>query len=390
MKSQTFRRWSNAAAASLAMLFAASLFLAGCGGEAAKTPPKKPNPVEPAPVEPAPTEPVAPPAPVEPAPTEPAAPVEPVVPAAPTEPAAPADPAPMEPAPVEPAAPTEPAAPADPAPVAPAAPAEPGMAPEEPVAPAQPSDPAPVAPTEPAKPAEDAALVTDPNAVKVSSFAPAEDLVGQVDEYLKVLGASVANEADYKDAEGKIDKDANTLIVIALTLGLHDEENKYKKDASAMLKASQAVADAEGFEATKSAVEALNAAAEGKAEAGPALKWEKVASLEQLMKAVPLINTRLKRNVAGTRFQSRAKETAGYSAVIAAIGQASIADTSEAKDEEQVKKWQKYSAEMRDAAGQLNKAIRAGDQEAAEKVMPKLAQSCDDCHAVFHTEALGQ
>jgi len=43
---------------------------------------------------------------------------------------------------------------------------------------------------------------------------------------------------------------------------------------------------------------------------------------------------------------------------------------------------------MRDAAAEVNANIRAGDIEATEKAMEALAQSCDDCHAVFHEEAL--
>ena len=43
------------------------------------------------------------------------------------------------------------------------------------------------------------------------------------------------------------------------------------------------------------------------------LKWPTSRSLEQLMKEVPILNTKLKRNVQGDRLKSKAKETAGYS-----------------------------------------------------------------------------
>ena len=39
------------------------------------------------------------------------------------------------------------------------------------------------------------------------------------------------------------------------------------------------------------------------------------------MKQVPLINTRLKLNLKGKKFKKKAKDTAGYTAVIAAIAQ---------------------------------------------------------------------
>ena len=41
---------------------------------------------------------------------------------------------------------------------------------------------------------------------------------------------------------------------------------------------------------------------------------------------------------------------------------------------------------MRDDAGAVNAAIHKGDEAAADEAMKKLAQSCDDCHAVFHPE----
>ncbi len=224
--------------------------------------------------------------------------------------------------------------------------------------------------------------------VKVSAFAPTEDLVNQFDAILKDLSKAVESETEFKDAESKIPKDVNTLIVVAQALGLHDQENKYQKNAPAVVKAAQALAAANSYADVKQGVEALaKTVAEGGD--GPSLKWEKAASLEELMKAVPLINTKLKRNTTGARFKSRAKDTAGYAAVIAVIGHASITDLSETKSPEDVEKWKKYCVEMRDAAGALNAAIRAGDEKAAADVMVKLAQSCDDCHAVFHKEALG-
>ena len=70
------------------------------------------------------------------------------------------------------------------------------------------------------------------------------------------------------------------------------------------------------------------------------LKWEKVAALPELMKQVPIINNPLKRNIKPEKFKKKAKDTAGYTAVIAAIAQGSMADLSETKNPEQVKQWQ--------------------------------------------------
>ena len=218
---------------------------------------------------------------------------------------------------------------------------------------------------------------------KVSTFAPAEDLAGQVGQYIKAMKSVVADEQEYKDSEGKIVRDASTLAVIALALGLHDQDSKYKANAGALMKAAQDVAATKDFESAKKAVAALEAVAEKEGTAGGDLKWEKVAPLPELMKQVPMVHTKLKLYVKGANFKKKAKDTAGYSAVIAAIAQGTIADTSATKNADQVKLWQKFSEAMRQDAGEVNAAVHKGDEAATAAAMKKLNQSCEDCHAVF-------
>jgi hypothetical protein len=229
-----------------------------------------------------------------------------------------------------------------------------------------------------------AVSTADDEAPKVSTFAPAEDLANQADWYIKDLDKIVASEDEYKDGAEKVTKEANTLTVIALCLGLNDQDSKYKQSAGAVIKAAQDLAATRDFASAQKAVAALKAAAESKSEG--TLKWEKVASLPELMKQVPVINSKLKLNIKGSKFESKAKDTAGYTAVMAAIAQGSMADTSATKGDDQVKQWKEFSTAMRDNAGAVNAAIHKGDAKAADKAMKKLAQSCDDCHDVFHKE----
>jgi hypothetical protein len=227
-----------------------------------------------------------------------------------------------------------------------------------------------------------------PDVPKLSSFAPAKDLADQVREYIKEIETTLADEQEYKDSEGKIGRCSNTLAVIALCLGMHDEDNQYKTRAPALIKTARELASAADYQSAKKAFEAVKAAAEGKIPADGDLKWEKVASLPDLMKQVPNINTKLKRNIKGAKFKSKAKETAGYTAAIAAIAQGSMADSGAAKNPQQINQWYGFSAQMRDAAGAVNAAIHAGNEPAAAEAMQKLAKSCTDCHTVFHPEAI--
>ena len=198
----------------------------------------------------------------------------------------------------------------------------------------------------------------------------------------------MASEEAYKDAETLIAKDANTLVLLALAAGLHDEANDCKASAPALMKAAQQLAKAKTLADAKAGVAAVKAAAASKDGDPSALKWAKVADLPELMKQVPLINTRLKRNLRGARFKSRAKDNLGDTAVIAVIAQGSVADTSAVKNAGDEEKWFKFCIQMRDAAASLNKAVREGDSAAGEKAAGALNQSCDDCHTVFHPAAL--
>jgi hypothetical protein len=218
---------------------------------------------------------------------------------------------------------------------------------------------------------------------KVSTFAPAADLVRQADKYIETMKNTVASKEEYDDSEGKIGRDANTLAVIALALGLHDQDNKYKEKAAALMKAAQNVAATKDYAAAQQAVAALEKAASASDNAGGKLKWEKVASLPDLMKQVPMVNTKLKLALSKTNFKKKSKDSAGYTAVIAAIAQGVIADTSATKNADQVKQWQQFSKAMRDHAGAANAGIHKGDPAATDKAMQKLNQSCEDCHAVF-------
>ena len=121
------------------------------------------------------------------------------------------------------------------------------------------------------------------------------------------------------------------------------------------------------------------------------------------MKQVPMVHNKLKLNIKADRLtkieglaeqkgkaaaEKKLKDLAGYSAVIAAIAQGAIADTSATKNADQVKLWQQFSTAMRDDAGAVNAAIHKVDPKAATNAMKKLNQSCEDCHKVFKPDVI--
>jgi len=228
-----------------------------------------------------------------------------------------------------------------------------------------------------------------PPAPKPSTFAPAADLVKAVDDYISRIGEALESQDDFTEFQARVVKDAETVAVLALVLGLHDEKNQYQAAAPAIIKAAREVsaAAAKDYASAKTAFASLESA---KASSGDpsSLKWEKVASLKELMQQVPLVNSRLKRNM--RRFERQADAIAVDAAVIAAVSQASMANLDETKQPNEAQKWFTFCADSRDAAAAINKAAKAKNQADADKALAAMTKSCDDCHAVFHPEAIGK
>jgi hypothetical protein len=224
------------------------------------------------------------------------------------------------------------------------------------------------------------ALADPPAAPKVSEIAQAEDIEAQIERYVDQTDEAIK---DWANDKAKVAKCSNTLVLLALAAGLDDQGNKYKGAAPALIKAAQELAKAKEQAAAKDGLAAVKKAMEATGGVTSSLKWGKAADLEELMKQVPLVHGRLKRNLKGDKFKSKAKDNAGDAATLAIIAQGSLADTSAAKKNEDTPKWYGFCAQMRDAAAALNKAVHAKDQEAADTALSKLNQSCEDCHAVF-------
>ncbi|MGD9721331.1 MAG: hypothetical protein AB7O59_08985 [Pirellulales bacterium] len=224
-----------------------------------------------------------------------------------------------------------------------------------------------------------------PPAAPVSTYAPATDLLEQVDFFTGRVSESLAAPAAFDLAkQSRTLKDANTLAVLALALALHDQDFPQKAAMPALLQAAQQLAAADADYAKASlALAQIKAARQGQAPAVDIPKWEKVASLPLLMKQVPLIHTALKRGIDPRRLARQKAQAAGQAAALAAIAQASQFDDEYAKTPEQIENWRRLCGDMRDAAGSVNAAIAAADLQRVDESMKRLTQSCDACHAAF-------
>jgi cytochrome c556 len=223
-----------------------------------------------------------------------------------------------------------------------------------------------------------------PDEAKPSSYAPAADLVRQVNTYVESLTAATADAEDYnEDKQAEVLRDANTLASIALVLGMHDQENALKPAAAKLMAASKQVAAEHGdAEKAAAAVKALRVIVD-KPEKGEAIKWQPSGEMVALMKQVPIVNNNLRRGVDGRRFTQSADKNAALAATLAAIAQAAMLDTDYVSDESDRPQWINASKAMRDGSAEALAAIRKNDQAAAKAAMDKIVKSCDDCHHKF-------
>jgi cytochrome c556 len=223
---------------------------------------------------------------------------------------------------------------------------------------------------------------------KISSFAPAADLLQQVDFFIGRAEESLQNPADFDGAkQSRTLKDGSTLAVLALMLAHHDEPLPLKTSMPTMLAAAKALAAAgDQVEPARTALAQIKAARAGHAPSTATAKWEKAASLAALMKQVPLIHTALKRGVDPNRLARQAVQSAGQAAALAAIAEAASLDPEPAQSSEDVATWREYCAQMRDAAGEVNAAVHAKDSDRVAAGMKRMTQSCDACHAKFRSQ----
>ena len=225
----------------------------------------------------------------------------------------------------------------------------------------------------------------EPASQGVSAYAPADDLIAQVDDYVAGFEKSLADETAFADGKESIAKDAHTLAVLGLALALHDTDHPGKQGAPALIEAAQALAQSAEAGDYPAAAKALATVKQSRAGESTALArtWnDKVAPLESLMKQVTFVNNRLRR---GVKRPDKKAQNARDAAVLAVIAQAAAADVPDRPGADG-EMWRQFSVEMRDAAGEVNGALRADDKGRVEAAMARLSQSCDSCHAVFPQE----
>lgn len=229
--------------------------------------------------------------------------------------------------------------------------------------------------------------VGDTKPMKVSDFAPVKETESQLDYFAKKIGKDLDTKEDYGEAEQKrVGLDASTVSVLALTLGMHDKENKFKAGAAKLVEIANELAEnSDDYDAAKEAHAALMAALKTPPKSDEELSWdEPVADLAMLMQQVPIINDGVRRAVNDKRrFKRNAKRSAARAVTLAAISHAAMMDTNYCSDEDDEKVWKKICGEMRDSSVDVYKALMKTDQDSAKEASARVVATCTPCHDQF-------
>ncbi len=209
------------------------------------------------------------------------------------------------------------------------------------------------------------------DSLAVSAYAPIEILGAQVESYAKTLEKNVKSESSFDLDE--VRQNGATLATLALTLGMSDEEAALKKAAPVILKAAEEVVKSTNYAEAKKAVTAVKNAMD--ATSDEKLEWQAVGDVTLLMRKVPLLDTRLRREVK--------KNRADQAVVLAAIGQVCAMDTSVATTDEEATQWTEFSRLMRDRAATITQQIQTKETDDLESSLDALSEACDTCHEVF-------
>lgn len=217
-----------------------------------------------------------------------------------------------------------------------------------------------------------------------SAYAPAGDLESQITYFLDRMKEDLQDPSRYGSRSRRVVRDANTVAVLALVLGNHDQPHRYRAAASGMLAAAlELAASGQDHAAAERAYQSLVATTTAPGSPGE-LPWRAVADCEELMLQIPLLNNTLRNLVrSDERFAASRELASGLSATLASIAHVSMFHDTYCPGGANQEDWVELCVLMRDAAHDVNVAVREGDQQAAAARMKPLLRTCDDCHAIF-------
>ncbi|MDR2643366.1 MAG: hypothetical protein LBC74_11300 [Planctomycetaceae bacterium] len=225
------------------------------------------------------------------------------------------------------------------------------------------------------------------------------DLDDQVDEYILQISENLEDlktSADYAADGDSINRDASGLAIVVLMIGLLEKDSRYRQSAPGLLVAVKRLIMAPDYKVAVKEFDAVKAALNSKGEPEK-LKLEKVAKLKPVMKAMPNLNSTVRRltnteTKLKRQLDKKPKRIFGQLAALAAISAGSIPNGDETSKPNELDKWRSECERFRDAAIKANAAAHdfANGKIKYERywsTFSELSRSCDSCHKIFYPES---
>ncbi|MDR1479558.1 MAG: hypothetical protein LBJ00_11520 [Planctomycetaceae bacterium] len=228
-----------------------------------------------------------------------------------------------------------------------------------------------------------------------------DDLVDQVDEYVKRIGDNLdelKTSSNYMVDRDSVYRDSSGLMLVVLAIGLSDKDSRYRASASEVLVALKRLIATAEYKSALSEFDAVKSAL-GNTKGTSKLKLEKVVQLKPVMKAMPNLNSNVRRltNTEAKlkrQLDKNPKQIFGQLAALAAISECSIPNADETSKPNELTKWRTECEQFRDVAIKANAAAHdfANGKIKYENywsAFSELTRSCDSCHKTFYPDAVG-
>lgn len=216
---------------------------------------------------------------------------------------------------------------------------------------------------------------------KLSTVAPAADLVAEAEAKLAELETFAADEAAFgKNKKKGIPQGAGVLAMLAQGIAEHDEDSKLKKSAADLRDAALALAKAGSLADAQKAITAAKAAAGGTAAGAKAEHaWDKLIDLDSVMAEISARNGKIRKTL--RKLPDDVNAAARDASVLAMLAVVTAADTHEVKDKADIEKWKNLSKEMQVEMTTLAAAIKAKEVDKAKEAFSAGGKACNTCHS---------
>ena len=220
------------------------------------------------------------------------------------------------------------------------------------------------------------ALGTAP--AKIDEVATVEDIVGEIDDKVKVLTRFLETPEKYEAAKDKdVRQGFGVISVMGQSLVEHSQNAQAGFNGAAIRDAALKFQRDATYDEAQAALTAVTAARNGEGAGDADVQWSKLIRMHPMMEEINARNAALVSIM--KRPRGRAKESRNAT-TIALLALAMEADTHEVKNEADIPEYQKLAAGYRSDMVSVAAAIKEKDGKTAREYFDAANEKCDACH----------